>query len=394
MARRGIGLALLLAACAPKTGYVAPPPAEVEVARPVKKDVIDYAEFTGTTTGHKIVEIRSRVRGFVKEIKYHPGTHVKEGALLFQIDPTEYQAAVESAEADVNSAKADLESAVAAIRSAEARLELATTAVRKLEKAYASKAVSEIQVLEARAKRDVDDAGVKEAVARRDVAKARVAVAEAKLTQARLELGWTQVKAPMDGRAAMWRVEVGGLANGGMTLLTTMVNDDRVFAYVDIAETAVQEIRRQQLKQGHTGDVAVPVEAALIGDEGWPYKGVGDYAEPTVDQETGTLRVRAVFDNKEGAIVPGSFVRVRIPIAERKGALLVEERSIGNDQSGSFLLVVNTKDVVERRQVELGARHGHRLVALEGVREDDRIIVSGLQRARPGAKVVAKAAAE
>jgi RND family efflux transporter MFP subunit len=387
--KRTLGL-LLLFACAKPNEYVAPPPPAVTVAAPERRDVVDYAEFTGITAATKTVEIRARVRGFLAEIAYEAGRDVEKGTVLFRIDPVEYEAAVHAAEADLRSAKADLAAAETAIKSARAALKLADTAVQKLERAYKERAVSEILVLEVQAKREVAEADLENAVARRDVAKARVGVAESRLTRARLELGWTTIRAPLAGRVAAWKVNVGDLVGAGEpTLLTTMVNADRIWCYFDVPERWALQVREtfaESARQGATISDLV-VEMALITDEGYPHKGRGDYVEPTVDTETGTLRTRAVFDNADHVIPPGAFTRVRIPIADRKGALLVPERAVGQDQSGSFLLVVNAQDVVERRGVELGAQHGHQTVVLEGIGESDRVIVSGLQRARPGATV-------
>jgi len=381
---------LLLVACAKPNEYVAPPPPAVTVAPPERRDVIDYVEFTGTTAATKVVEIRARVKGFLAEIAYEPGRHVEKDTVLFQIDRVEYEATVDAAEADVRSAKADLAAAETAIRSARASLKLAETAVKKLERAYKERAVSEILVLEVQAKREVADAELENAVARRDVAKAHVGVAEARVTRARLDLGWTTIRAPLAGRVAKWNVNVGDLVGAGdPTLLTTVVNDDKIWCYFDVAERWILSFRKSVDETlDRKSDISdLVVEMALITDEGYPHKGRGDYREPVVDADTGTMRVRAVFDNPDGMIPPGAFTRVRVPIAERKGALLVAERAVGQDQVGSFLLVVNAEDKVERRAIKPGAQHGHQVVVLEGIEESDRIIVSGLQRARPGATV-------
>jgi RND family efflux transporter MFP subunit len=384
-----LGLALL-AACGPSNDYVAPPPPAVTVAPPVRRDVVDYAEFTGTTAPHKVVEIRARVQGFVAGIEYEPGSVVEEGAVLFRIAPAEFESAVRSAEAEVRSAQADEAAAVTAITSAKAAHALADTAVKKLERAYESRAVSEILVLEVQAKREVAQAEIEHAYARKDVANAHVGVAEARLVLSRLDLSYTTVKAPMRGRVAMWNVEVGALVGAGEpTLLTTMINDEKVFCYFDVAERWMLEVRQAiRERQGETTTFSdLAIDLALATEEGYTHHGHGDYIEPTVDPDTGTLRLRAIFDNQDRAIPAGAFARIRFAIADRPGALLVLERAVGTDQVGDFVLVVNADDVVERRGIELGARHGDLVVALDGIGEDDRIIVSGLQRARPGAKV-------
>jgi RND family efflux transporter MFP subunit len=382
--------ALLLAACAKPNEYVAPPPPVVTVARPEVRDVVQHVEFSGTTAPHKVVEIRARVKGFLSEITYDAGALVEKGAALFKIDPAEYEAAVLAAEADVESAKADLAAAETAIRAAEARLALAETAVAKLEKAYESRAVSEIMVLEVRAKRDVASAELDNAKAHRDVAEARVGVTESRLVRARLDLSYTTIRAPMAGRVATWLVFPGDLVGAGEpTLLTTMVNDDRIWCYFDITERWLLQtqaaVREKADRQAKAGDV--PVGLALTNEEGFPHTGVADYADPVVDPETGTLRVRAVFDNADGVIPGGAYARIRIPIRELKGALLVTERAVSSDQGGDFVLVVGAGDKVERRDVKLGPKEGQKIVVLEGLEAEDGVIVSGLQRARPGAVV-------
>jgi len=396
MFRKWLCCALLLAACAPKNKYVAPSPPTVTVATPTVKDVIDYREFTGNTRGHRVVEIRCRVRGFLKEIRYEPGTEVKKDDILFELDQDVYQAAVESAAADLKSAQSDLAASEAAIKSEEAALALAETAVKKLEQAYKSRAVAEIQVLEVKANRDVEIAQVEQTRARRDVAKAGVSVAQAKLDRANLDLGFTRVKAPMAGVVAMWNIERGSLVEAGSTLLTTMVNTDKIFAYFNASERWIEQVRKQLRKQlGRQGEARdLPVFLALMTDEGFPHKGRGDYVDPEIDSETGTLRLRAVFDNESRQLMSGAFVRIRIPMADRKGAILITERALGNDQSGTFVLTVNDQGVVERRDLEIGARHGQEVVVLKGLKKEDRVIVSGLQRARPGAKVTAETASE
>ena len=258
--------AVLLAACAKPNEYVAPPPPTVTVASPAVKDVIEHVEFSGTTAPHKVVEIRARVKGFLAEIAYAAGTLVKEGDVLFRIDPAEYEAAVLAAEADVESAKADLAAAETAIRAAEASLALAETAVAKLEKAYESRAVSEIMVLETQAKRDVASADLDNAKAHRDVAKAGVGVAASRLVRAKLDLSYTTVRAPMSGRVGTWQVFQGDLVGAGEpTLLATMVNDDRIWCYFDITERWLLQLRAAvRTKDRQTEKREVSVALALV----------------------------------------------------------------------------------------------------------------------------------
>ena len=380
---------LLLAACAKSNEYIPPPPPRVTVAPPERRDVIDYVDFTGTTTPHVTVEVRARVQGVLSKILYKPGTVVGANVDLFKIDPAEYQAEVDAATADVDRAKADKVAAAANVRIAEANLALAETGVKKLEKAYESRAVSEIRVLETRRKRDVAAAELVQATAQIAVADSKIVVAEANLAQAKLKLGYTTIKAPIEGKAAMWNVDVGGLVGSGQaTLLTTIVNQDKVYCDFYVAERWALEMRKSRGPQAKAEEAIVHL--GLVTDEGFPHKGYINYVAPTVDADTGTIRIRAVFDNTEGDLAGGLFARIRFPVAKREGALLVSERVLGDDQSGTFVLVVNSKGIVERRGIKPGAKHGDKIVVLEGLRQTDRVIVGGGQRARPGMKVVAE----
>jgi len=380
--------ALLLVACAKENEYVAPPPPPVTVAPPEVQDITDYAEFTGTTAPFRIVEVRARVKGFLQQMAYQAGTVVDEGTVLFRIDPAEYEAVVQSAEANLASARADLTAADTAIRAAQARVALADTAVAKLERAFETNAVSEIMVLETRAKRDVARAELDHAQALKDVAQAGVGVAQASLTHAQLDLSYTTVKAPMRGFAERRHVEVGDLVGAGdATLLTRIVDTDKVYAWFNVSESWALQVGRARRAEGARSVDGIPIELALTGEEGFPHAGVLDYRDPTVDPQTGTLRVRAILDNADGTVPGGAFVRIRVPIARIPGALLVPERALSSDQLGDFLLVVGPDGTVARRNVKLGAQQGPLVHVTEGLAEGDRIIVDGLQRARPGAKV-------
>ncbi|MHC4958161.1 MAG: efflux RND transporter periplasmic adaptor subunit [Planctomycetota bacterium] len=393
MKQGGLLLALCLAACAQKNEYVPPPPPSVTVAPPASRTVIAYAEFTGATEPTRVVEIRARVKGFLKEIKYQAGAVVEAGTILFEIDSAEYDANLQQATADVGRAKADLKAAEAEVKSAKASLELAETTVTKLEQAYKSRAVAEIVVIEAKARADVAKAQVDATVAKVGVAQSQVGVAEARRKRAALDKQWTVVKAPMKGTVGMWQVQVGDLVSAGTTLLATMVNDKQVWCWFNVSESMFLSAARAREAEGRPPEVRrITVDLARAGDEGFPFEGRGDYIDPQLDKETGTLRLRAIFDNPDKMLVGGLFVRVRIPIDTLENALLVTERAIGNDQSGSFVLVVGAEDKVERRDLKLGPVDGSEVVVLEGLKAGDRVIVAGLQRARPGAVVKPEAA--
>ena len=397
------GLASLLVAvafsgCAPKNEYQEPPPPTVTVANPIQKMVVQSMEFTGTTEAINMVEIRARVEGFLESIEFEEGKAVKKGDLLFTIDPRPFeaelaqaQASIKLAQARVASGKADENRAIAEVANANAQL-------ARAEKAAASGAItaSEIDVL----KTDVltSRAGVEAAKASITSAEAEIAAGEALVEQAQLNLEYTKVRSPIDGRAGRRLVDIGNLVGSTeSTLLTKLVQYDPVYAFFTINENDLLEFNRQHVEElveaqdGTSGDDAEmrlnqQVFIGLGDEEGFPYEGIADYADLAVDQSTGTFEIRAVIPNPTRVIPPGAFIRIRVPREEIE-AVLIDERAIGRDQSGAYLLVVNSENVVDRRTVTLGAVY-EGLQSVQGdIGPEDRVIVNGLQRARPGAKV-------
>jgi RND family efflux transporter MFP subunit len=356
----------LLLACGRGNEYVEPPPPLVRVSPPLQQDVTDYLEFTGTTEAVAEVEIRARVKGFLDSLHFTEGDTLAKGDLLYSIDPAEYRAAVERAQASVERQRAGL-------GLAQARLE-------RLEKALETRAVSELEVIEARAERDE--------------ARANLGVSVAMLETARLDLSYTEIRAPLAGRVGRSLVDPGNLVGAGEnTLLTTMVQYDPIYADFDLSERQLLTLLD---RVGETRDEAeridrlrkIPLELGRASDDGFPFRGNLFYVAQAIDPDTGTFLLRGIFSNPEPLqLLPGLFVRLRMPFQDREGALLVAERAIGVDQGGSYLLVVGDGDVVEQRRVELGAHVADKRVVLSGVAPGDRVIVEGLLRARPGAKV-------
>ena len=347
-----------------KEKYVAPPPPEVTVSRPLKQDVTEYAEFTGTTQAEKSVDIRARVEGFLESINFIPASMVKKGDLLFVIDPKPFKAKLDQALADLATAKAQLQLADA-------------TLVRK-ERAFKQRAVSEVEVIQARAEK----------------AKAQAAIQAAKATveTAQINLSYTSIHAPIGGRISRNLVDVGNLVGSGQaTLLTSIVKDDPIYVYFSIAENSLlQFIKKHREYETAPDKMKDPVVyIGLANEKGYPHKGLADYIDNRVDPQTGTIQVRAVFPNADHLLVPGLFARVRIPIDTLKDALLVPEQALGSDQGGRYLLVVNDKNMVEYRKVELGSKEGDMQVIKQGLKPGDMVIVKGLQRVRPGSKVKA-----
>lgn len=367
-----IVLASLLAGCEQANTYVAPPPPKVTVARPLIEEVIDYLEFTGTTVASEQVEVRARVAGVLQSMRFQPGTEVKEDALLFVIDPKEYEA--------------DLQAAQAELASAQAKLERAQKEFSRSQRLFKQQAGSDVEVVKWRGE---------EALAR-----AAIERANADIARAQLNLGYTRVKASISGRVGRNRVDVGNLVGQGeATVLTEVTDFDPMYVYFNLNELDLLRVRamyRAEVKKKGLDPAKDPdreanikVYLGLADEEGYPHEGVLDFAESGVDPDTGTIQLRAVFNNEEVpyALIPGLFARVRLPIAKRPDMPMVTDRAINADQSGRYLLVVNSENVVEKHNVRLGRLVDGLRVIEEGLRSEDWVVVNGIQRARPGGKV-------
>ena len=352
--------------------FVQPPPPKVTVAQPLQQKVIEYLNFTGNTRAVEKVEIRARVAGFLHSMHFAPGTRVDMGDLLFVIDPKEYQAEVNAATAELNAAKSEHHRAVIEYERAK-------------------------RVFEQGAGRETD---VVKWEGERDVAMAAIERARAKLERANLNLSYTRITAPISGRVGRNLVDVGNLVGEGEpTLLTELTRNDPMHAYFHINENDLlrvlsmyrQRITEKGLNPEEDPDIEAEIRVflGLANEDGFPHEGVLDFAESGVDPETGTLRVRGVFSNPGPvpALVAGLFARIRMPIGEDEDALLVSERAIGADQSGAYLMTVNGENIVEKRSIRIGQLVDGLRVIEEGLQPGDRVIVKGLQRARPGAKV-------
>ena len=362
-----------VAACGSQSNeYVEPPPPKVTGAKPLQQEVTDYLEFTGTTQAFEEVEVRARVAGFLQSMNFTPGTKVEKGELLFVIDPREYQA-------ELNAANAEL-------GSAEAQLKRAEIEFKRAEKLFKQKAGAETDVVKWRGQRDV---------ARADVLRAK-----AKIEKADLDLSYTQVTAPITGRVGRNLVDLGNLVGEREpTLLTTVTRYDPMYAYFNLNERdllKVMAMNRNKIQEkgidpaeDPVSEADIPVFLELANEEGYPHQGELDFAESGVDEETGTLQLRGVFPNPGPApvLIPGLFVSLRLPVDKRDNALLVTERAIGSDQGGRFLLAVNSENMVEKRPIRMGQLVDGLRVIEEGLQPDDSVVVNGLQRARPGAKV-------
>ncbi|MGC6486830.1 MAG: efflux RND transporter periplasmic adaptor subunit [Planctomycetota bacterium] len=352
----GVSVLVLLGACSEPPARQAPPPPQVVVQAPTVRPVTIYRTFTGRTESYERAEVRARVEGVLTEVAYDERAELKQGDVMFRIDPAPFAAARDAAAAE------------AAATAASVRL--ADTTARKLEKAYETRSVSELQALEARAQHEV-------ASAKLDVANKQLAIRD-------LDLGYTTVTAPIAGRAMQTDYVVGSLVGSlGAGPLTTVVDNSRIRVWFSVDDRTVLKLLEQRRDPG----ASKVVELQRDGDPGYDFRGSIDYFEPAVNEATGTLRMRAVFDNADGRLVPGLFVRVRVAAKTLEAATVVPEAALAADQAGRHLLVVGDGDVVERRAVELGALLPEGRVVLSGLDATDRVVVAGLLRARPGVKV-------
>jgi RND family efflux transporter MFP subunit len=352
---------LLLAACGEQNRYVAPPPPKVTVAHPVQQAVTHYLEVTGNTAPINSVDLVARVQGFLQEIHYKDGDAVKQGTLLFTIEPEPYQVKVDQMKAAEAAAAATLKQAEAEYKR---QADLAS-------RDFASKSTLD------------------QATATRDSGQANLDQAKANTRAAEINLGYTQVKAPFDGIVTAHLVSVGELVGTSPTQLATIVQLDPIYVNFNVSEQDVLRVRAEMKRQGLTpADLKkVPVEVGLQSETGYPHKGLLDYAAPTVNAATGTLPVRAILPNADRALLPGYFVRVRVPVQQQANALLVPDVALGSDQGGRYVLVVNKDNVVEQRKVDVGQGVGPLRVIESGLAADDRVVVAGIIRAIPGEKV-------
>jgi len=352
---------LLLTNCGEQNRYAAPPPPKVTVANPVQQPVTNYLEITGNTAAVNSVDLVARVQGFLQEIHYRDGDFVKQGTVLFTIEPEPYQVKLDQA-------KAAEDGAAATLRQAEAEYQRQSQLASR---DFASKSTLD------------------QALATRDSGKANLVQAQTNTRIAEINLSYTKVMAPFDGIVTARLVSVGELVGTSPTQLATIIQLDPIWVNFNISEQDVLRVRAEMRRQGLTpADLKkVPVEVGLQSETGYPHKGLLDYAAPALNVATGTLPVRGIFQNADRALLPGNFVRVRVPVQQVPQALLVPEAALGSDQGGRYVLVVNGDNVVEQRKVGVGQIVGEMRVIESGLKQDDRVVVTGLIRAIPGEKV-------
>ncbi len=357
-------LALLVwaAACGDRNVYAPPPPPKVIVSQPIRQSVTDYLEFTGNTQAFNTVKLRARVEGFLEKVLFQDGDRVKKGQVLFIIQQNTYQAKLQQAEAEVLAQKA--------------RLEHAQTEFVRFSSLLRQKAAAQTDVDRWRYERDA--------------ARAAVLAGEANRELAKLNLSYTTVVAPFDGRIDRRLKDVGNLVGAGEETVLAEINQiDPIYAYYTINERDLLQVMAHAQESPEEAEKGKwPIYMGLANQPGYPYEGYLDFAAITVNPNTGTLLLRGVFPNPQAMILPGLFARLRAPVhATQRSALLVPQEAIGFDQLGPYVLLVNDKNVVERRSVTLGAVFDKLQVIQEGLKGPEQVIVDGLLRAIPGRQV-------
>jgi RND family efflux transporter MFP subunit len=349
---------LLLAACGDRGAFVPPPPPQVTVSQPVRRPVVSYLEFTGNTKALNTVQLRARVAGYLEKVLFQDGDIVKKDQPLFIIQQNTYEAQLKEAEADLLAAKA--------------KLKYAETQVERFTRLVKQKAAAES---------DLDNW-----VFQRDAGKAAVLAGEAKKVLAALNLSYTRVTAPFHGRMDRRLKDPGNLVGAGEDTVLANINQiDPIYVYFTINELDLLRVRGDRPK--HPDDKKIPLYMALATDTGYPHEGHLDFAAITLDPATGTLTLRGIFPNPHRKIMPGLFARLKAPVAEEKPQLLAPQAALSYDQLGAYLLVVNDRDVVERKNVKPGPLVDDLRVIDEGLTGSERVIVIGLLRAIPGHKV-------
>jgi RND family efflux transporter MFP subunit len=360
-------IALALAGCGSRNTFVPPPPPKVVVAQPLQQPVTLYIELTGNTAPYRTANLVARVQGYLESIDYKDGAAVTKGTQLFGIERDTYQAQVDQAKAQLSKDQAVV---------GEAQVDLTRYQTLQQEKSIASQ--------------QADDQAF---VVQQD--KATVGIDQANLETANINLGFTMVLAPFDGIVTNHQVDLGNLVGAsGPTTLATIVQTDPLYVNFTLSEPQFLAIRRSNARTGTSGSTtdltrlsSIPIEIGLQDEEGYPHKGHLDYVSPQVDPSTGTVAVRAIFDNKDNALLPGLFVHVRGPIGRREKALLTRSEAIGTSQEGSYVLVVGADNVVARKIVKTGQKQGQLVIIESGLDPGDWVVIEGIQQAFAGAKV-------
>jgi multidrug efflux system membrane fusion protein len=341
-----------------------PSPPVVTVAPVERQELVEWDEFTGRTEPVESVEVRPRVSGYIQEVRFQSGQLVKKSDVLFVIDPRWHQAEFDRRQAEFEQARV--------------RLDNARREADRTPQLLANKAIS------------IEESDARQA--RHQEAKAALQAAQAALDSARLDLEYTQVRAPIDGRVSRALLTEGNYVSGvagATTVLTTLVSVDPIYVYADIDENSLLKFNAlaQARKLETNGAGKIPVELQLADERDFPHRGYIESFDNHLNPNTGSILLRAVFPNADGRVVPGLFARIRVPLSERHPVLLVDERAIGTDQAQKFVLTLTSTNTVAYRSVNLGPVIDGRRVIRSGLEADEKIVVNGLQRVRPGMPV-------
>jgi RND family efflux transporter MFP subunit len=362
-------LVLPLAGCGKKVSLPVPPPPTVSVILPVEREVVEWDEYTGRIESPEAVEVRARVNGYLNQVHFKEGKEVKKGDLLFTIDRRPYQAEFDRVEAER--------------QRAESQADLAKSDADRARNLIVTKAISQ------------EDFDTKTKTY--SSALAAVKAAHAAVDSASLNLEFTEIRSPIDGRIGRALVTEGNLVSGGVagagaTMLTTIVSQDPLYCYVDVDERSILKYLRLRREGRRVSalDAQIPVEVALADEKDFPRKGHVDFVDNRVDPTTGTVRCRGVIANPERTLGPGFFARLRIPGSGRYPALLLPDRAFGSDQAQKFVYVINAERKVEFRPVIIGPIIDGLRVVTGGLKPGEQVVVEGLVRVRPGIVVDAK----
>lgn len=407
-------LSVVLVGCGKRNAYVEPPPPEVTVVNPIQRTVTEYLEVSGMAQPMEMIEIRARVKGFLKERLFVEGSEVKKGQLLLVIDEEPFQIQLDAANTKLKEAEAELQKAVvsksrevarAQVKLSESQVRLARQDEQRVRSLSDKKISTEAEREQTQATREAREAELESAKANldQDVAtydttilscQAQVDSAKTTVRNAALDLSYCRMASPIDGRISRVNFDVGNLVGDGQSsVLATIVKMDPIYAYATVSEADVMRtpaLRTFGSSTDSTPKDPIKVDVGFAGQTSFPISGSLNYSDPSLDQSTGTLQIRGIFDNPDRALLPNMFVRMRIPVGEKSDAFLVPERSLGTDQGGRFVLVVAADGKVEYRAVRIGVSVNEMRVVEGQLALTDQVIVEGLLRARPGATVVPK----
>ncbi|HLR25956.1 MAG TPA: efflux RND transporter periplasmic adaptor subunit [Fodinibius sp.] len=361
-----IGLFGLITACSSSNSQPsAPPPPTVSVSAPTAKEITQYDEFTGKFRAVERVEVRTRVDGYLEEIRFTDGELVEKGEVLFVIDQRPYRIALEQARAELESAKT--------------RLELSKKELQRAQNLRSSGAVSQ-ELIDRRSQEFQS-------------AQAEVSAAQAAVHSAELNMEFTKVKAPVSGKISRNFVSVGNLVSGGLsssTLLTRIVSLDPIYFSFQMSEGQLIKYLQSDTASGGVStiqDKKIEVEAKLLGEEEFAYRGSLNFIDNEIDRSTGTMTVRAVFNNDKMLLTPGMFAKAKFSVTGRHRELLIPDRAIGSDQAQRYVLTVGDSSKVSRKFVQTGTLHNDLRIIEDGLSSSDQVIIKGIGKVRPGQTV-------